>query len=155
MSTSTLKYQEAWCLDAPEDPPAHSHSQSISPVEGQVWRSTSPIQSKGSVSRQSPHFSPNYCPSQGSPVKPKLCLGKDLGVSVLCFPLFSLARFFPLFLIFPVPGSPLLTDYLVVESPSPPFSFQPLDGNGSSLTSHHCFPKPEKMHPRTNSDTML
>lgn len=87
----------------------------------------------------------------------------DLGLSVLCFPLFSVAVFvvfffshyFPFFFF----GYYDSQTVFIVLYTSPPFSFQSLDGSGSSLTSHYAFPKPElktkKMLSRANLDAVL
>lgn len=87
----------------------------------------------------------------------------DLGLSVLCFTLFSVAvflGFFPIIsLFFAVPGYYDSQTVFIVLYTSPPFGFQSLDGSGSSLTSHYAFPKPElktkKMLPRANLDAVL
>lgn len=109
---------------------------------GDDWAGVTDIEKKlcQSAEANSPaHHSSN----QGSPVEPQQPLGKDLCVSVLCFTLFSLSgHFFPVCL-FPVPGSYYAQTVFNILDTSPPFSFQPRDGTGSSLTSHPCFPKPE------------
>lgn len=109
---------------------------------GEHWASVTDI--KQSLCQQAEASSPpHHSSNQGSPVEPQLPLGKDLCVSVLCFTLFSLAGIFFPICLFPVPSSYYPHTVFNVLDTSPPFSFQPRDGTGSSPTSHHCFPKPE------------
>ena len=105
----------------------HSHSQPVTPVEGLDWWGalravTDTNQRQVQQTEATFPSSPPGSPSQDSPVEPRLPLGKDLGVSVLCFLLFSLAGFFSIISLFLLPGSyhaQTLFSHLDGGSPSP------------------------------------